>query len=95
MLAHHEGTLRTTITIDDGLLEQLKRRSSETGMSVSELIQQSVHRDLAARAATERQPRRFKLVTYGRGGRFSRFDIDRSAALLEIEDLELHGGRTP
>jgi hypothetical protein len=28
------------------------------------------------------------LVTYGRGGRFSPYDIDKTAALLEMEDLD-------
>jgi metal-responsive CopG/Arc/MetJ family transcriptional regulator len=34
--------MRTTISLDDRLLAQLKRRASESGTSVSKLIEQAV-----------------------------------------------------
>lgn len=86
--------MRTTITIDDHLLEDLKRRAAERGTTVSELVEEAVR--LAA-AAVEPTPERreLELVTFGRGGRFTRFDVDRTAALLELEDLERHGRSWP
>lgn len=30
----------------------------------------------------------FELVTFGAGGRFSRHDIDKTSALLEVDDVE-------
>lgn len=79
--------MRTTISLDDRLLAQLKRRASASGTSVSKLIEQAVRlfvRTPRAAPAVES----FDLVTYGAGGRFSRQNIDKAAALLEAEDLE-------
>ncbi len=59
--------MRTTITLDDRLLAQLKRR------------------------AAERQS--FELVIFGAGGRFSPKNIDKTAALLEADDLERFASR--
>jgi hypothetical protein len=33
-------------------------------------------------------PQAFELVTFGKGGRFSRHNIDKTSALLEADDLE-------
>jgi hypothetical protein len=35
----------------------------------------------------------FELVTFGAGGRFSRENIDKTAALLEADDLERFASR--
>jgi hypothetical protein len=79
--------MRTTITLDDRLLAQLKRRAAETGTSVSKLVEQAVRLFVRTpRAAPE--PESFELVTFGAGGRFSRQNIDKTAALLEADDLE-------
>ncbi len=79
--------MRTTITLDERLLAQLKRRASESGTSVSKLVEQAVRlliRTPKARVPTEP----FELVTFGAGGRFSGQNIDKTAALLEADDLE-------
>ena len=79
--------MRTTISLDDRLLAQLKRRASESGTSVSKLVEQAVR--LFVR--TPRSPARtesFELVTFGAGGRFSRQNIDKTASLLEADDKE-------
>jgi sporulation-control protein spo0M len=79
--------MRTTITLDDNLLARLKKRASESGTSVSRLIEQAVQLLMQA----PRRPRRksgFKLVTFGAGGRFSRRNIDKTSALLESDDVE-------
>lgn len=84
--------MRTTITLDDELLAKLKRRASESGTSVSRLVEQAVR--LLVRTPRGRAPAEaFELVTFGRGGRFSRENIDSTAALLEAEDLERFRGR--
>ena len=79
--------MRTTITLDDRLLAQLKRRASESGTSVSKLVEQAV-RLFVRTPRTAAAPESFELVTFGAGGRFSRQNIDKTAALLEAEDLE-------
>jgi predicted transcriptional regulator len=84
--------MRTTITLDDRLLAQLKRRASESGTSVSKLVEQAVRLFVRTpRAALGAES--FELVTFGAGGRFSRQNIDKTAALLEAEDLERFASR--
>jgi predicted GNAT superfamily acetyltransferase len=62
--------MRTTITLDDGLL---KKRAAESGTSVSGLIERAVRLLLQASAA-QRQDR-FDLVTFGEGGQFTTFNF--------------------
>lgn len=79
--------MRTTITLDDRLLAQLKRRAAESGTSVSKLVEQAVRLFVRTpRAGAVPEP--FELVTFGAGGRFTRHNIDKTAALLEDDDLE-------
>ena len=84
--------MRTTITLEDGLLERLKKRASETGTSVSQLLEQGAHLLLEQRTKPEGR-KRFKLVTYGRGGRFSDKNIDKTSALLETSDIDRYATR--
>ena len=85
--------MRTTITLDDRLLAQLKRRAAESGTSVSRVIDDAV-RLLMRAPDTERDAEAFELVTFGAGGRFSRHNLDKASALLEMDDLERHTRRT-
>lgn len=79
--------MRTTITIDDELLAQLKKRASESGTSVSHLIEQAIRLHMRTPPAAKRR-HRFDLVTFGAGGRFSRQNIDKTSALLETDDID-------
>jgi hypothetical protein len=79
--------MRTTITLDERLISQLKRRAAEQGTSVSKLIEQAV-RLFVRSPRTPTAPQAFELVTFGKGGRFSRHNIDRASALLEADDVE-------
>jgi predicted transcriptional regulator len=81
--------MRTTITLDDHLLERLKKRAAESGTSVSGLIERAVHLLLQASALQRRD--RFDLVTFGEGGQFTTLNIDKTAALLEADDVERFG----
>ena len=81
--------MRTTITLDDRLLERLKKRAAESGASVSGLIERAVRLMLQASAA--QRPDRFDLVTFGEGGQFTTLNIDKTGALLEPEDVERFG----
>jgi predicted transcriptional regulator len=84
--------MRTTITLDDRLYAQLKRRASESGTSVSKLVEQAVR--LFVRTPRSPAPQEsFELVTFGARGRFSRQNIDKTAVLLEGEDMERFGSR--
>jgi hypothetical protein len=79
--------MRTTISLNDRLFAQLKRRASESGTSVSKLVEQAVRLFVRTpRSPTSHES--FELVTFGAGGRFSRQNIDKTAALVEADDLE-------
>ena len=82
--------MRTTISLDDRLMAQLKRRAAEQGTSVSKLVAQAVRLFMRTpRAAAA--PQTFELVTFGRGGHFSRYTIDKTSALIEADDRERFG----
>ena len=79
--------MRTTITLDDRVLAQLKRRAAEQGTSVSKLVEQAVRLLVRTPRVPDESPT-FELVTFGAGGRFSRLNTDKTSALLEADDLE-------
>lgn len=79
--------MRTTITLDDHLLAKLKKRASESGTSVSRLIERAIRLLLQAPAPVRRKGG-FELVTFGAGGHFSTRNLDKTSSLLEAEDAE-------
>lgn len=79
--------MRTTITLNDRLLNQLKKRAAESGTSVSRLIEQAIQLFMRTPDSAKR-PHRFDVITFGTGGGFSRQNIDKTSALLEIDDVE-------
>jgi len=81
--------MRTTITLDDRLLDRLKKRAAQSGTSVSELIERAVQ--LLLQAAAPQRRDRFDLVTFGDGGQFTTLNIDKTAALLDADDVERFG----
>ena len=85
--------MRTTITLDDRLLAQLKKKAAESGTSVSRLIEQAVRLFIRAPRTSKRQEERFELVTFGRGGRFSRQNIDKTSRLIEDDDVARYADR--
>lgn len=82
--------MRTTISLDDRLLAQLKKRAADSGTSVSRLVEQAI-RLLMRTPPPQAQQERFELVTFGAGGRFSQQNIDKTSALLEADDVKRFG----
>lgn len=82
--------MRTTITLDDRLFAQLKKRATESGTSVSRLVEQAIRLLIRMPPPAKRRDR-FELVTFGRGGRFSRQNIDKTSGLLEADDITRFG----
>ena len=82
--------MRTTTTLDDGLFAQLKKRAAESGTSVSRLVEQAI-RLLRRTPPPAKRQEPFQLVTFGRGGRFSRQNIDKTSVLLEADDTARFG----
>jgi hypothetical protein len=84
--------MRTTITIDEEFLDELKERAAGEGTTVSKLIEDSVR--LAARPQADGDAgQTFELVTFGKGGRFTTLDVDRGSVLIEQDDVARHGRR--
>lgn len=85
--------MRTTITLDDKLLDVLKDRAAASGTTVSGLIEQAVRLFVRTPRASKQQ-NQFELVTFGRGGRFSRRNIDKTSRLSEDDDAAKYGRRS-
>jgi hypothetical protein len=84
--------MRTTITIDEDLLGELKERAAREGTTVSRLIEPSVRYAARPHAGGDAgQP--FELVTFGKGGRFTSLDADRGSVLIEQDDVAHYGRR--
>ena len=84
--------MRTTISLDDRLLAQLKKRAASSGTSVSRLIEQAVRLLIRTPPASRREDR-FDLVTFGAGGNFTHRNVDKTSALFESDDVERFGQR--
>ena len=78
--------MRTTITIDDALLAEAKRRAAERGQTLGELVEDHLREGLA-RAATPTRPLEEIPVFHGRGGVKPGVEVTSNASLLEaMED---------
>ena len=84
--------MRTTITIDEELLDGLKERAAREGTTVSRLIEESVRSAVRPHANGDSE-HPFELVTFGKGGHFTSLDVDRGSVLIEQDDLARHGRR--
>lgn len=85
--------MRTTITIEDNLLARLKRKASETNSTVSKLIQEAVRIMLNRPPLPAGEEVEFKLVRFGAGGRFTRYNIDKTSSLIEADDVKTYTPR--
>ncbi len=84
--------MRTTITIDEELLDELKERAAREGTTVSRLIEDSVRLTSRPQADIDAgQP--FEFVTFGKGGHFTSLEVDRGSVLIEQDDVARHGRR--
>jgi hypothetical protein len=81
--------MRTTITIDDSFLSQLKTRAAAEGTTVSHVIEDLMRS--AARPSVIVPESPFELVTFGKGG--TGLNVDRTSALLERDDMARYGRR--
>lgn len=80
--------MRTTISIEDHLLAKLKERAAESGSTVSKLIEEAVKVMMNRKPPGFDEHVEFELVTFGAGGQFSRYHIDKTSSLLAADDLE-------
>jgi Arc/MetJ family transcription regulator len=74
--------MRTTITIDDGLLDEVRRLAAERRETVSKVIEDSVRESLLRRSDPTRKP--FRALTFSGGGLLPGVDLENNAALLDV-----------
>ncbi|MBW0103532.1 ribbon-helix-helix domain-containing protein [Pseudonocardia sp. KRD291] len=74
--------MRTTITIDDHLLDQVRRRAAEVGRTVSQVIEDGVRESLLRHDDAGRPP--FRVHTFSGGGTQPGVDLNDNAALLDL-----------
>ncbi len=81
--------MRTTITIDDHLLTEAKRRAAVRGQTLGELVEDHLREGFARSAPRRRAAARIP-VYRGKGGLMPGVDITSNASLLEaMEDGKL------
>ena len=75
--------MRTTIRIDDRLLNEVKKLALSSNSTFSGVVENALREMLSQRQKTQEKPK-IKLVTFkGRGLRHG-VDLDDTAALLEV-----------
>jgi plasmid stability protein len=79
--------MRTTITLDDGLAADLKRRARTEGKSVSAVIADALRAQLNKRQMPPKTAP-FRLVTVKGGGLRPRVAVAKLRTVEEIEDIE-------
>jgi hypothetical protein len=79
---------RTTVRLPDDLVRHAKRKALAEGRSLTALIEDGLRRVLADRPPTAGAKRVLPPVSSARGGLAPGVDLDDSAALQEMEDLD-------
>jgi Ribbon-helix-helix protein, copG family len=76
--------VRTTITIDDHLLAEVKERAAKTGRTASEIIEDAVRSSFLRERHYEQERWTLELPTFNSGGYQPGVDLDNNAALLDL-----------
>ncbi|MDN5915925.1 MAG: hypothetical protein L0I76_12570 [Pseudonocardia sp.] len=76
--------MRTTITIDGRLLDEVRRRAAEVGRTVSQVIEDGVRESLLRSDDAGRPV--FHVRAFSGGGTQPGVDLDDNAALLALMD---------
>ena len=80
--------MRTTINLPDELLARLKKDAVESGTTLTQLIENALRECLARKNSSRTRPHAIELPTFGSGGVQPGIDLDDSASLIELMDLE-------
>ncbi len=76
--------MRTTVTIDDQLLVEVKTVAARTGKTLSAVVEDALRQSLAKRANVRSVP--LPLLTHDGGGLQPGVDLDDTSALLDLMD---------
>ncbi len=79
--------MRTTITIDDELLREVKRLAAGSGKSLTSVIEDALRAALSRQRRPERSER-VSLPTFDGHGLQPGVDVDDSAALLDLMESD-------
>ena len=75
--------MRTTVRLDDGLLEQARAEARRRGETLTALIAQGLRRELASSKPVGPRPR-VELPVFDTGGVMPGVDLTNNASMLEI-----------
>jgi len=81
-------TERTTVRLPEDLIRRAKRKAAAEGRTLTALIEDGVRRVLNERKSPARRSRILPPVSSARGGLRPAIDLNYSAAIQEMEDLE-------
>ena len=84
--------MRTTISLDDRLAQQVRRRAARRGLSVSAFIAATL--DDAIKRPVPSPAKPFRLITVGGGGPLAGVDLDRPRTLEIADDEDRWVGRS-
>jgi hypothetical protein len=76
--------MRTTVRLDDALLDQARREAAKRHQTLTALIEQGLRLVLAQTRPSREKRRRVVLPVSGRGGLQPGIDLSDSAALLDV-----------
>ncbi len=79
--------MRTTITLADDVLAEVKRLAVDSGTSMSKVVEDALRESLARRREAALRPR-VELPTDGSGGLQPGVDLDDNAALLDLMERD-------
>lgn len=84
----YDDSMRTTVRLDDELLEQLKARARKENLSLTRLLNRALRDGLRAPKAVGPGKRRFKQKTHAMGA--PKVDLNKALALAAaLEDEEI------
>lgn len=81
-------TERTTVRLPDDLVRRAKRKAAAEGRSLTSLIEEGLRRILNERMPGAKASRVLPPVSSATGGVMPAIDLNETAALQEMEDLE-------
>jgi hypothetical protein len=76
--------MRTTVSIDDDVLREARRRAADEGRTLGELVTEALRERVARRPRVGDE--RFVAETYGRGGPLAGVDITNNASVRDLMD---------
>jgi hypothetical protein len=77
--------MRTTINLPDDLILQAKKAALDSDTTLTEIVANALREALSKRRRNTLR-KKFKIITYGKGGVLPGVDLSNTSALLDIMD---------